>query len=153
LQHRTQEQIAWAAGLFEGEGWFGPRAKTSAEAVVGMTDLDVVERFATIMGFGALTVEPRGANKTLYRWSACNATDVRALIELFWPYFGERRREAAQALLARTQDCPGKSRARTACRKGHPYTDDSTYTVPKSGFRQCRICKRERERERAAAKS
>jgi hypothetical protein len=151
LQHRTQEQIAWAAGLFEGEGWFGPRAKTSAEAVVGMTDLDVVERFATIMGFGALTVEPRGANKTLYRWSACNATDVRALIELFWPYFGERRREAAQALLARTQDCPGKSRARTACRKGRTRMTAPT-RCPRAASASG-ICKRERERERAAAKS
>jgi hypothetical protein len=149
-EERTAEQVAWAAGLFEGEGWFGPRAKTSAEAIVGMTDLDVVERFAAIIGCGTITAEPRGPNKTLYRWSASNALDVRALIELFWPYFGERRREAAQALLVRTEDCPGRSRTRTACRKGHPYTDDSTYTVPKSGFRQCRICKR--ERERAAAK-
>lgn len=67
------EQIAWAAGLFEGEGTWNayqvkPRGKIQMQARVGMTDRDVVERFAEVIGFGKVYVDsnrPR-KEKTLY---------------------------------------------------------------------------------------
>ena len=36
-----------------------------------------------------------------------------------------------------------------ACRNGHPYTPENTYTNPNTGKRSCRGCAREQERKRA----
>lgn len=144
-QERNPLDVAWAAGLFEGEGNFTLRAKTSAEAMLGMTDEDVVRRFAVAVGFGSVHREERKApHRTLFRWSAANAQDARALIAMFLPYFGGRRRQRALAVLEYTKDCPGLRRERTACRKNHPY-DENTYVVPGTNNRKCRICQQEQD--------
>lgn len=39
--------------------------------------------------------------------------------------------------------------AKTACKYGHPYTDENTYRR-KNGARQCRTCRREQSTRRAA---
>lgn len=47
-------------------------------------------------------------------------------------------------------------RAKTECPQGHPYTPENTYIAPRTGFRQCRICRAvyaktaETKRDRAA---
>lgn len=145
---RTPEEIAWAAGLFEGEGWWGFRGKTSAEAVIGTTDRDVAERFGDIVGLGSLTVERRTENghKTLYRWSVSSAPGVKALIELFWPWLGERRQASAEAILERIAVCRGPNAQKTHCPHGHAYDEANTYLAP-SGDRRCRACHRDRVNE------
>jgi hypothetical protein len=35
------------------------------------------------------------------------------------------------------------AQARTHCRRGHLYTEESTYVTPSTGRRTCRICMRE----------
>lgn len=62
---------AWAAGLFEGEGWITDRDKNSVQIGLGMTDRDVVERFAFIAGYGNIRVKidnRNGERKTMYVW-------------------------------------------------------------------------------------
>lgn len=141
---RSPVDVAWAAGLFEGEGSLIVRGRTSAEAILGMTDADVVARFAAVLGFGTLHHEQRDnpRHNDVYRWSASNARDVRVLAEMFLPFFGGRRRQRALEILEYTQNCPGPHRAQIACRQGHPY-DETTYTVPGTTHRKCRICQRE----------
>lgn len=149
MPDQSSTDIAWAAGLFEGEGWWGPRARTSAEAIVGMTDRDVVERFAAVVGVGRISIEERAeGRKTLYRWSVCNAADVRMLIHLFWPWLGTRRRESATVLLERVQNCRGARADQTHCIRGHAYTPDNIYTAPGRTDRCCRTCERDRQRLR-----
>jgi hypothetical protein len=36
-----------------------------------------------------------------------------------------------------------KNSNKTHCPKGHPYDEENTYVVPKTGMRQCKICRRE----------
>jgi hypothetical protein len=126
---RTQEQVAWAAGLFEGEGWWGPRAKTSAEAVLGSTDRDVVDRFASVVGFGSIATEKRAdGHKTLYRWSASSASQVKSLIELFWPWLGN-----AAERTRRPSSRPSKTvAARTPLRRIAPRAIRMTRRTPTS---------------------
>ena len=100
--------IAWAAGLFEGEGClsFGHR---TLHATLAMTDVDVVDRFQSIVGFGQRRErvdghrsDPRGYKhewKTAYVWDASSFEHVQALIAMFWPFFGERRRARARNLM------------------------------------------------------
>jgi hypothetical protein len=48
--------VAWAAGVFEGEGsiTLGGNSDWDVQANLGMTDRDVMERFQNIVGFAGL---------------------------------------------------------------------------------------------------
>ena len=41
----------------------------------------------------------------------------------------------------------------THCQRGHAFTEANTYTQPKSGRRACHVCKKQRDRDRRAARS
>ena len=84
--------IAWAAGLFEGEG-----ALRTCQLRLRMNDLDVVKRFQQIVGCGNIT-NPKiyGDRQQSYEWSIGNKLEVKKILEWFLPYFGDRR--AYQAL-------------------------------------------------------
>ncbi len=49
-----------------------------------------------------------------------------------------------------TQGVVGQRRAKTHCPQGHPYDEANTYVLPGRGYRACRACHAERQRERAA---
>lgn len=55
-QNWTRENLAWVAGLFEGEGWMGWRRSASKgphlELRLGMTDEDIIKRLATTLAVG-----------------------------------------------------------------------------------------------------
>lgn len=104
----TNTDIAWAAGLFEGEGtWIvrPPKGNGNATAVVAlqMRDRDVVERFASIMGCGKITCERRSErnpkHSDMWRWTTAKRADVRRITELLVPYLGQRRAERARDVL------------------------------------------------------
>lgn len=86
--------VAWAAGLFEGEGcWIArpPGNSFSCSARLAMKDEDIVRRFRDVVGFGSVgqkTYEP-----FLWSWDAgANFQAFQALGAMFWPWLGERRR-------------------------------------------------------------
>lgn len=102
----TDVEIAWVAGVVEGEGSFltsmtgeyGPYACVQ----VGMTDGDVIERLASVTGMGRISVEEpsRGrATKTLYRWRVQKNADACALAVQLLPHLGQRRRSKAVAMI------------------------------------------------------
>jgi hypothetical protein len=124
--------IAWAAGLFEGEGcwnFYVPRSgsKTNrTQARLGMTDEDVVRRFATVVGCGKVRGPVNRGNpehKPMFEWYIQRRKHVLALIELFWPYMGTRRRAKAQEILDLNEARPLEER--THCPQGHAYAGDN----------------------------
>lgn len=139
---RSPLDVAWAAGLFEGEGCITPRGRTSGELILGTTDLDVVERFREVVGLGGISTEPRPPYKTLFRWSVTNAADCTTVLNALLPFFGERRTEAAVGLLERLAGCRGPNGAKTHCPRGHEYTLENTYRDRRG--RRCRECSRRR---------
>jgi hypothetical protein len=143
-----EAEIAWAAGLFEGEGCITFAGRASVYARLHMGDRDVVERFARIVGLGSRHIGvtgPRGNRKATYYWDLGDKRDVRALLEMLLPWLGERRGEKARAALKRLDKCHGLPGAQTHCRKGHEFTPENTYvqTHPRRK-RTCRICHRAR---------
>jgi hypothetical protein len=61
----TDVEVAWIAGLLEGEGHFAPKA-----IIVNMTDRDVLERLAALTGGrlnGPYTYKNRPTSKPYYR--------------------------------------------------------------------------------------
>jgi hypothetical protein len=93
----TEEEleIAWAAGLFEGEGCFYS-GETDLRAQMGLSDLDVLNRFDEIVGVGVIygpyQYQYKDGFKRKRRWVwMATADDARVVFELLRPWLGKRR--------------------------------------------------------------
>ena len=104
----TNTQLAWAAGLFEGEGSISLKQSTPGRSItlsVAMTDYDVLERFNSIFP-GYLRPKNKGSNnpshyKPLWEWRLHKISDCYATLLAMMPFFGTRR--SYQALNALDQ--------------------------------------------------
>lgn len=88
--------IAWCAGLFEGEGCIYRCNKTDIRLQIYLTDHDVLARHASIAG-GKVTGpydKPTG-RKPQWSWTEARQSQVRDLLSAWWPYLGSRRRARA----------------------------------------------------------
>lgn len=112
----TPEEIAWASGIFEGEGCFtithgsyvtkseGRKRWPFARAQMKMADEGVIRRFHGIVGVGSVHQQDPSpsstSKKTQWCWQTSAKKDVRYVIELLQPWLSERRQERAKELLA-----------------------------------------------------
>ena len=90
----NEAQIAWAAGIYEGEGC----AYTNGVAIrikLTMCDEDIVRRWGATIGVGRFNgpYQPRSGGKPFYEWSVCKYHDVVRVYEMFKPWLGLRRTE------------------------------------------------------------
>lgn len=141
--------IAWAAGLFEGEGTMRvyPRMGTKNLQVLmrlAMTDKDVVERYAAVIGVGRVGSIVRAKSPSTAHLKVCFYCDlygakVAPLLRLFLPYFGVRRRERALSVLEVAMGLPLDHKDRVACPRGHPYSGANLYVY--RGSRFCKTCR------------
>ena len=159
----TDIDIAWAAGLFEGEGTLhlARHGKSTVprypQVSLGMCDLDVVERFMAVVGVGPIRKQDRSHlpnHQDCYYWVCENGRDCAAVIDMLIPFFGARRSKRAAEVLARAQSIgavgsQGRSKYQTHCKRGHKFTEENTIRQsnamsPKGWTRACRQCARER---------
>jgi hypothetical protein len=155
-----REKLAWAAGLFEGEGSFvANRLPVGPSATLSMADEDIVRRFAQVIGGGSVYCCPprRPGWKPLFKWAISGHHRVQAVVAMLWPWLSPRRRAQAKKALLAARQSRGHQKWRKECIHGHPFTPENTYVDPR-GARRCRTCKREwmqehyrRRRERGAA--
>ncbi len=99
--------LAWLAGLLEGEGCFREHPTTAGRypcIQLKMTDRDVVERAAALMGGNAIVpVQPkRPGSKEAYRTTVVGSRAV-ALMEELLPLMGRRRSAKVRDLLSRAE--------------------------------------------------
>ena len=102
----VEADIAWAAGIFEGEGTVYVHVRKhkvrdylTAMAAVDMTDGDIVNRFFETIKMGTCygpyprygILKDGGKGKDRFRWTARKREEVEELFLLFSPYLGERR--------------------------------------------------------------
>ena len=92
--------IAWAAGLFEGEGTiYFNKARSIYRIGLKMTDEDVMEKFFKIAEIGNLygpyTPKEKKLNgenkKDFWLWQCWQPSEVSAFLKMLLPYFGKRR--------------------------------------------------------------
>lgn len=100
MQMTEREKLIWLAGILEGEGCFRVDIRPSARGVgrcgqlrviLGMTDLDVIERANSIFPSSAnMYVQPKTGQKTAYvlHW---NGPRAKELMEAVLPFMCERR--------------------------------------------------------------
>lgn len=100
-------EVAWAAGLYEGEGTaglFGKRV-TTAVAIL-MTDLEPLERCRDALGLGYVEGPSRIREgwKPIYAWRISRAAEIVAFFDAVWPFISERRKEQARPLVAHCKE-------------------------------------------------
>lgn len=171
-----QNNYAWAAGLFEGEGcltWMKhPGEYRYPAASLAMSDEDAVRRFASIIEVGKVTIpKKRDGRKQQWHWRAFGAAMVARLDETIGPYLCQRRRSKLDELLTfqpkrasgtREWLAPrefteagmaamvanGHANLLTHCKRGHEFTPENTIigSDPHQIARRCRICTEEWKR-------
>lgn len=138
-----KEQLAWAAGLFEGEGSFGCDKRTrNIHIELSSTDADVLQRFAAVVGAGRIEVKGRATRrgKTVWTYRLQSVEQVRETIHLFLPHLGERRQSRALEVLAHAEGNRGRGSLRTHCKHGHEFTPENTLPNSSGKNRRCRAC-------------
>lgn len=96
------EEIVWAAALFEGEGSLSFNHNNTRwgfwRLQLKMTDEDTVRTFGEFVGVGHLLYVTRQspcqdgtARKQAWVWNVNKQADVLALAHMLYPYLGSRR--------------------------------------------------------------
>lgn len=99
-------EIAWAAGLFEGEGSLSVMAKKGGRPAIQLsitsTDHDVLERFTVVVNAGKVYGPYRAKDKCKpqYQWRAHGWDLLQRLHDDWARFLGKRRRERFKAVLA-----------------------------------------------------
>ena len=100
------EDLAWAAGFFEGEGTFyvrRERGKPNATVTLTQVDREPLDRFCEIVGIGKVygPYGPYSGNrKPYFQWNAHRRGDARTLLALLGGRLSQRRRlQAWDALI------------------------------------------------------
>lgn len=149
-----ETEIAWAAGLFDGEGWSGVRTIEPYRYFVlsiSQADPEVLERFRRAVREGHVNgpyaKPPRGT--LMWQYNAHGAAAHR-VIKFIRPYLSSKKKDQARAaakLEYRGQE-PGYNRLKKRCKKGHPLDR----VDPKTGWRSCSVCRKESFRRYARKK-
>lgn len=101
--HLDMRQLAWLAGLLEGEGTFvkgSPAKPRRPAAAVGMCDKDVIQRVCDLWGTRLYTHIPKVERyKQVYRTELVGGSAV-ALMTLFHPHMSVRRQAQIEESIA-----------------------------------------------------
>ena len=135
------EQLAWAAGLFDGDGstYFAkhrthPGYRT-AEIAITQSSIagvpDVLSRFRTVIGNIGHVGGPYGGDAThdpVYRLKVYRLTEIETVISRLRPWLGPVKRAQAEAVIVAVAAQPALARGnpawgshKTHCVKGHEY--------------------------------
>jgi len=119
----NREELAWAAGLFDGEGHTRAR-KNGTNGTYALTlslDLanqDVLERFhKAVWNLGTLRgpySRKRQSNKPLWRWQATKFEYAQAIIAAIWSFLSPPKKEQIKSAIEtyNSQPHPGKGRGK-----------------------------------------
>jgi len=102
----SASDIAWAAGLFEGEGsisCYPIKCRINSirtDISLASTDKDVIDKFCSIIGVGDVKgprlIENR---KPIYYWEVQNFRDCMYVLGQIYDLLGERRKAKADEML------------------------------------------------------
>jgi hypothetical protein len=131
-----KEEIAWAAGFYEGEGCIiYSRSERSSvwRITVVNTDLEPLERFMKVVGAGSIYEVPKkyqAHHKKCFQWQTARSADIYAVVDLLWDHLSARRKEQINDTIRRREERK-EQRAKHCSGCGCP-VDEHT-----EGCRQC----------------
>lgn len=157
--------IAWAAGLFEGEGsiTFNDQPRSMPKLALMTTDRDVVERFLDVVGCGAIHPSSVKRNrlagyKPAWSWTV-HGLPAWAVYQQLRPYLGERRQARGDEVFSSLSmlgpggrrmidqgEVGGKKRC-VGCGEDKPLDEFPVRATSRDGrYGRCVSCDRERRR-------
>lgn len=104
-----KEELAWAAGFFDGEGCTTvtrcrpklraidqERPQIGLRSSIAQVEKDVLDRFCVAVGVGAVRgpYQSRNNRQPHFQWNASNV-DVVKMLDLLWPYLSNPKRVQA----------------------------------------------------------
>ena len=109
----SETQVAWLAGLFEGEGTFlkpSPSSPRQPRVSIHMTDQDVVEKVAGLLGVKYIHIRNLKPDK----WKQTYRLDIKgkramALMKVIYPWMCQRRRTRIDEIFALFEQVPIRS--------------------------------------------
>lgn len=167
-------ELAWAAGFFDGEGCVSltrnrDRRPMGMQFSVGQVDERPLRRLRAALDLGSITIRktmPRNGKRLPMILSINRQDDIRAALEMLWPFLSEPKREQAARCYWAIAEAFGSrlhlprdvtiraavssrggnpvNRTKTHCPQGHPYDRANTYWfAQKTGTlgRACRVCR------------
>jgi hypothetical protein len=139
MNELTPEQVAWLAGIYEGEGSCAITTGRAIRVEIVMTDQDVIDRIQFVTGLGSVTsLAPRGENyKPAYRWSIGSIGAV-GFLNAILPWLGKRRADRAQNAIDNWNSNKKQSiAADIACINGHFYDQPGNR---RTKYGTCHLC-------------
>jgi len=100
LKYMDPCDVAWLAGILEGEGSWVRKGKDRVSVQVAMTDRDIVYRLRKITGVGNIfgPYKREAHHKELWVWSVGAINHARDVTDKVLPYLGQRRKAKAVKL-------------------------------------------------------
>ena|ERR1035437_3069059 len=152
---RTTADLAWFAGLFEGEGTVTPhRGKCRAQALaIAMTDEDVLRHAHGIVRVGHIYGPYlRERCKPIWQWKVGRSEDTVGLAMTIYPMLGNRRQKQIVRMLESWKNADLPSRLKSHCIHGHALIEENLCAWDRSRARRCRLCHNERTKSSKRAK-
>ena len=107
----TDCEIAWLAGLFDGEGCIKWSGRNGVLLAISMSDPDILHKVKEITGVGQVYElsdrSLKAGHKPMYEWNIGKKQDVEYLLSSMVFWFGERRKLRAKEALKRLQNNKG----------------------------------------------
>ena len=145
------KDIAWLAGLLEGEGCF--RSVGNCPTIkLSMTDRDTVVRAAGLLGLTHIATVIHKNPTYKDAWViAANGRTAAGWMMTIWPLMGARRQEKITEMLKCWKSAALWQRYRVQCKYGHLLSGPNLYQYPgtsvRHGQRQCKACRRQHYRK------
>ena len=151
----NREELAWAAGFFDGEGHTHLSNGYQLTIAISQSSSNraVLERFRNaIGGFGRINkggVNHRYKQKPLERFCTSSPEIVQAIIAMLWKWLDSAKRNQARCALLGYRDYMKTSRnsaylwANGKCKRGHSITDPANIDLISNGQRRCHACRSE----------
>lgn len=123
-------EIAWLAGLLEGEGCFYIRTQTNIAIALEMTDEDIVSKVRGLIAPNRkINIRQNANRKTSYVFRFEGSLVAQWCMTLY-PLMGRRRKEKIRELLAFWKANERRVRNSDVCKNGHQITPGE----------KCKIC-------------
>ena len=125
LTKMNRESLAWATGLFDGEGCFHftssrrrrrdsegrQKIEHSIQTRITQKDREVLDRFQTAVGLGRVYGPYKstdGKPRIPWQFAAYGLEQTQAIIVMLWPWLGRLKRQQALTVLAQAAAHPPK---------------------------------------------
>lgn len=118
IEKWSKTDLAWFAGLFEGEGTLERRVRSGVKMSIHMTDEDVIRHVHELIGgsvyFGSRS-KKNPNHQDIWIWQISSWPTILPLIAAMLPYMGQRRRANMDRILAEAAANPRRKGSYKPC--------------------------------------